>query len=266
MNFVITGATGTVGSILVNNLLHNQENVTVLMRNPGKKNFPDHVTKVQGDLSNALTWKDCLKEIDGLFLLLTPDGDPAIIQYAEEAKVKHIVALSDGTKYPTEEALYQSKLNWTMLFPVEFMKNTLVFWQESIRTQRIARTPFPDAKGALIHEADIAEVAEIVLCNAGHEKKSYYLTGAEISTPRLRIQAIAKAIHTPVQMIIQTEEEARTEYAGWGFSDALIDYAIESSKHPEPYMYTVLPTVFELTGHPARSFEQWTQEHAADFV
>lgn len=266
MNFVITGATGTVGGILVNRLLHNQENITVLMRNPNKKIFPNHVTKVKGDLSNAFIWKECLKGIDGLFLLLTPDGDPDIIQYAEEANVKRIVALSDGTKYSTEEALYNSKLNWTMLFPVEFMKNTLVFWQESIRTQHIARTPFPDAKGALIHEADIAEVAEIVLRNAGHEKKSYYLTGAEISTPRLRIQAIAEAIHTPVQMIIQTEEEARTEYAGWGFSDALIDYAIESSKHPKPYMYNVLPTVFELTGHPARSFEQWAQEHVADFI
>lgn len=266
MNFLITGSTGTVGSILVNNLLQNQENISVLMRNPDKKNFPDHVTKIQGNLSNALTWKDCLKEIDGLFLLLTPDGDPSIIQYAEEANVKRIVALSDGSKYPTEEALYQSKLNWTMLFPVEFMKNALIFWQESIRTQHIAKTPFPDAKGALIHETDIAEVAEIVLRNTGHEKKSYYLTGAEISTPRLRIQAISEAIHTPVQMVIQTEEEARTEYADLGFSDALINYVIESSKNPEPYMYTVLPTVLELTGHPARSFEQWAQEHAADFI
>lgn len=266
MNFLITGATGTVGNILVNNLSQKQENIVVLMRNPNKMAFSGNVTKVQGDLSNAFAWKDSLKEIDGLFLLLTPDGDPAIIQYAAEANVKHIVALSDGTRYPTEEALYQSKLNWTMLFPVEFMKNTLIFWQESIRTQHIARTPFPDAKGALIHEADIAEVAEVVLCNAGHEKKSYYLTGAEISTPRLRIQSIAEVIHRPVQMVIQTEEEARAEYAGLGFSDALIDYAIESNKHPEPYMYTVLPTVLELTGHPARSFEQWVREHATDFI
>lgn len=67
-------------------------------------------------------------------------------------------------------------------------------------------------------------------------------------------------------MVIQTEEEARAEYASLGFSDALIDYAIESNKHPEPYMYTVLPTVLELTGHPARSFEQWAREHATDFI
>lgn len=266
MNFVITGATGTVGSILVKNLLHRREHITVLMRDPGKKDFPAPIKKVRGDLSRASTWKDCLKDIDGLFLLLTPDGDPAIVQYAQEANVKHIVALSDGTTYPTEEALYRSKLNWTMLFPVEFMKNTLIFWQASIRAQQIARTPFPDAKGALIHEADVAEVAEVVLRNAGHERKAYYLTGAEVSTPRLRIQAIAEAIHRPVQMVVQTEAEARAEYAGWGFSDALIDYAIESAKHPEPYMYTVLPTVFELTGHPARSFAQWAREHAADFM
>lgn len=46
-----------------------------------------------------------------------------------------------------------------------------------------------------------------------------------------------------------------TGICGLGFSDTLIDYAIESNKHSEPYMYTVLPGVLELTGHPARSFK-----------
>lgn len=266
MKFFITGATGTVGSILVNNLLHNQDDITVLMRDPHKKNFPNCVTKIKGDLSNASTWKDSLQGIDGLFLLLIPDGDPSIVQYAKEANVKHIVALSDGTQYLTEKALYQSNLNWTMLFPVEFMKNTLIFWKESIRTQHVARTPFPDAKGALIHEADIADVAEVVLHNLGHEKKSYYLTGSYVTTPRSRIQTISKVINTPVEMIIQSEEEAREEYANLGFPSDLIDYAITSTKHPEPYMYTILPTVFELTGHPPRSFEQWVKEHINDFI
>lgn len=39
MNFLITGATGTIGNILVNNLLDNQENIAVLMRNSGKRLF-----------------------------------------------------------------------------------------------------------------------------------------------------------------------------------------------------------------------------------
>lgn len=65
-------------------------------------------------MSDAFTWKDCLKGIDGLFLLLTPDGDSAIIEYAEEDNVKHIVALSDGTKYSTEESKPKKKQEQNM--------------------------------------------------------------------------------------------------------------------------------------------------------
>lgn len=266
MRILVTGATGTVGGRLIDRLLQRQAEMTVLMRNPDKTDFPSSVKKIQGDLSNASVWADALTEIDCLFLLLIPEGDSKIIQYAENAGVKRIVALSDGTKYSTENALYHSKLGWTILHPVEFMKNTLTFWQKSIRADLTARTPFPDSKGALIHEADIAEAAEAVLCEPGHEGKSYVLTGPEVTTPRSRIADISRVLGKPIKMIVQSEAEAREEYAAWGFTPELIDYAIESSKNPDPYMYLVQPTVLELTGHAPRPFFQWVLEHKNDFA
>lgn len=266
MKILITGGTGTIGGLLAENLLQKQIEISVLMRDPDKKNFPSPVQKIKGDLSNVSAWESALTGITGLFLLLTPDGDPQMIQAAESAGIQRVVAISDGTKYPTEEALYQSNLNWTMLFPVEFMKNTLTFWQESIRNDLTARTPFPDSKGALIHEADIAEAAEAVLCEPGHERKSYVLTGPEVTTPRSRIADISLALGKKIEMIVQSEEEARAEYAAWGFPPELIDYVIKSSKNPAPYMYTVKPTVWELTGHAPRPFAQWAREHKNDFI
>lgn len=266
MRILVTGATGTVGGLLIDRLLQRQAEITVLIRNPNKTAFPSSIKKVQGDLLNASVWANALTEIDCLFLLLIPEGDSKVIQYAENAGVKRVVALSDGTKYPTENALYHSDLDWTILRPVEFMKNTLTFWQESIRADLTARTPFPNSKGALIHEADIAEVAEVVLCEPGHEGKSYVLTGPEVTTPRSRISDISRAIGKPIKMIVQSEAEAREEYAAWGFAPELIDYAIESSKNPDPYMYLVQSTVLELTGHAPRPFSQWAQEHKDDFL
>lgn len=266
MKILVTGATGTVGGSLVNRLLQRRADVSVLVRDPNKKIFPSEVKKVKGDLSNAGTWKTTLAEVDALFLLLTPDGDPDVIHFAENAGVKRVVALSDGTKYSTEGDLYRSNLNWTMLFPLEFMKNTLIFWQKSIREQLTARTAFPESKGALIHEDDIAEVAEIVLYEQGHEGKSYFLTGPEVITPKMRIEAIAEAIKKPIRMIVHSEGEARAEYLQMGLPLDLVNYAIESQKNPEPYMYTVQPTVLELTGHPPRPFSQWAQEHINDFL
>ena len=266
MKVLVTGATGTVGGYLTKSLLKKGIEVSALVRNPSRGDLPGGVWKVPGDLSDASSFQDALKGIDCLFLLLRPDGDPTVIQYAKAAGVSKIIGVSDGTKYPTEDALYQSDIPWTMLFPLEFMKNALIFWKDSIRYELTAKTPFPDSKGAQIHERDIADAAAAVILQEGHIGKSYYLTGPEIITPRSRIEDISRAIGRPVTMIVQTEQEARTEYASWGFSPELIDYAIESTKNPDPYMYSVQPTVEQLTGHPARTFAQWAQEHAADFL
>ena len=56
-----------------------------------------------------------------------------------------------------------------MLYPVEFMKNTLIFWKESIQYEGVSKTPLPDAKGAQIHERDIADAAVVAISEAGHE-------------------------------------------------------------------------------------------------
>lgn len=266
MKILVTGASGTVGSLVCKNLLTQNADVRVLVRNPRKFVFPAGVEVIQGDLSDADTCKGALAGVDIIFLLLTYDGDVRFIQYALEQGVKKIVAVQDGTVYPVETALRSSGIPYVMLHPVEFMKNALVYWQDSIRYEGVARTPFPDAKSAQIHEADIADVASIVIMGEGHEGKAYYMTGPEAITPRSRIEELSKAIGKPVKMVVQTEEEARMQYSEWGFTPELINYAIETSKNPEPYMYEVLPTVSKLTGHPARTFAQWAKEHAEDFI
>lgn len=64
MRILVTGATGTVGGRLIDRLLQRQAEMTVLMRNPDKTDFPSSVKKIQGDLSNASVWADALTEID----------------------------------------------------------------------------------------------------------------------------------------------------------------------------------------------------------
>lgn len=49
---------------------------------------------------------------------------------------------------------------------------------------------------------------------------------------------------------------------GDGGATPLVDYAIESTKHPEPYMYAIQSTVHDLTGHEP----QWAREYRKDFL
>lgn len=56
----------------------------------------------------------------------------------------------------------------------------------------------------------------------------------------------------------------REQYAA-GLRDQVIDDVIAYGADPPQVAYTVLPTVHEMTGRPAHSFEQWGAEHTDAF-
>lgn len=91
-------------------------------------------------------------------------------------------------KSPLEEAVAASGLGWTGLSPVEFMANALG-WAESIRTEGGVRELFPEAKSALIHEADIA-----ALTAEAHAGEEHWLTGPEIRTVPQKASVLGKAL------------------------------------------------------------------------
>lgn len=51
--------------------------------------------------------------------------------------------------------------------------------------------------------------------------------------------------------------------AGRGCSAEDIEFFVTMRTNPPEAGYTVLPTVQEVTGRPARTFAQWVREHAA---
>lgn len=266
MNVLVTGAFGSVGQHLVKQLIKKNISVRALSHTPQTLDNLHGAEIITGDLSNADTLINALSGIDCIFLLLTPYSDSRIIQYAQNAGVKKIVALSDGTMYPIEEALYASQLQWTMLRPVEFMKNSLTFWKDSIKNEGIARAPFPNSPSVKIHEDDIAEVAALTIIEDTHNKKEYYLTGPQVLTSLSMVKELSIVLEKPIQFIELTEEEARIEYKSLGFDDALIDFAIESGKNPQEYYYTILPTVEELLGRPAKTFAEWVIDNKEEFI
>ena len=266
MKVLVTGASGSVGGLVCQGLLEKGVETRVLIRDLNRAPQNQDITVFQGNLANAESCREAVTGVDVVFLLLTYDGDPGLARILKDVGVQKVVAVQDGTVYPIETALREIGIPLVMLYPVEFMKNAATYWCDSIRYECVARTPFPDAKGAPIHEADVADAALAVIMGDGHIGQSYCLTGPEVTTPRKRVGAISNAIGKSVRLEVQTEEEARSEYASWGFTPELIEFAITTSKNPEPYMYQVLSTVEDLTGHPARTFQEWAEDHREDFV
>ena len=271
MKILVTGATGTVGRNIVEQLAQVGHLVRALTRNPAKAKFPTSVEVVEGDLTNPATFASALEGVEGLHLINFGGDDYAMLQtgaeivaLAEKAGVKRVTVLRGGEESTVEQAVKQSSLAWTFLQPVEFMANMLE-WSHSIRAERAVRVPFGSRKTAIVHEADIAAVAAAALTEEGHAGKMYDITGGEILTPRDLLRTISQAIGRDLQFIELTEAQARAEWQAAGLPAEIIEFMLWVYGNTPVHGYTVTPVVAQVTGRPPRTFAQWATEHANDF-
>jgi uncharacterized protein YbjT (DUF2867 family) len=271
MKFLVTGATGTVGRHLVEQLNQAGHHVRALTRNPAKANFPDGVEVVVGDLMKPETLVSAMEGVTGLHLINFGGDDYARLQtgneimaMAKKAGVQRVTVLLGGEKGALEQAVETSDLAWTFLQPVEFMSGILD-WADAIRTEGIVRLPFSNRKTAIVHEADIASVAASALAEDGHGGKTYTITGPEVLTPREMVRIIGATIGRETQFIELTAAQAREKWRAQGYPDEVIEFFVWAHGSTPEIGYTVVPTVEQVTGHSARTFAQWVAEHADDF-
>lgn len=96
------------------------------------------------------------------------------------------------------------------------MSNTLT-WVDSIRSEGVVREPY-DFPSALVHEADIGEVAAIALLEDGRAGRAYNLTGPESLTPRDRIAILSRAIGRDIVFVPITHQQAVVRLMATGVS------------------------------------------------
>jgi uncharacterized protein YbjT (DUF2867 family) len=283
MTTLVTGATGTVGRSLVDQLVRAGEPVRALTRNPAAARFPDGVQIVGGDLADPTTLADALEGADRLHLFPYPDTAEEVVALARKAGVRRVTVLSSGSvtagydtdyQLPVEQAVEASGLEWTHLRPGEFAANRLALWGPSVRAERVVRWPFPDEAGVPIHEADVAAVAVLALLTEGHAGQAYDMTGPAVISVRDQVAAIGAAIGEEVRLEPVSREASLRQLqaqGGWAAANApfLLGYegfspGSEKPVFPEEEL-APLPTVQRLTGRPARSFADWARDHADDF-
>ncbi|MEV0386191.1 NAD(P)H-binding protein [Nonomuraea sp. NPDC050643] len=272
MTFLVTGATGTVGRLVVEELLEAGQRVRALSRNPAKAALPEGVEVVAGDLADPGSVAAAFEGVVGAHLINfagddyapLPDG-ARLVELAAEAGVRRVTVLGGRADGPLEQALAATDLEWTLLHPVEFMSNTLRWWAHTIRTEGVIKEPFGDRLSALVHERDIAAVAATVLVEGGHGGREYTLTGPEAITLREKVAILGTAIGTEVPFVELTVAQARAKWAADGMGEQTIEFLVSALGDTPEIGYTVVPTVREVTGRDARSFAQWASENADAF-
>ncbi|MFG3343159.1 NAD(P)H-binding protein [Glycomyces sp. NPDC048151] len=273
MRILVTGATGTVGSNVVEQLtaLDPTIQIRALTRN-AEATLPAGVEIAVGDLASPDTVADAFKDVDAVhFINFAGHGygalpDPAgLVALAEAAGVRRATVLGGVATGPLEQALAASAIETAYLHPVEFMSNAAMWWSAVVKAGEAIREPFGDRLSAMVHPADIAAVAAKALVDGGYDGQSLVITGPEVLTMQDKVQILSEAVGREIAFVELTVEEAHAKWRSEGMPEGVIAFLTEALGNTPEEGKTVADTVERVTGRPARSFAEWAAEHADAF-
>lgn len=179
MTILVTGATGRVGTQVVQQLVQRGASVRVLVRDPAKASFPAGVQVVQGDLLDVDALRTAFDGVNTLFLLNAVAGDEftqalITLNMARSCGVERVVYLSVlhsdrfvnvphfAVKQGAERMIEQMGFSATILRPAYFIDNELMV-KDVILNHHVYPMPIGGKGVAMIDVRDIAEVAAIEL-------------------------------------------------------------------------------------------------------
>ncbi|WP_116951682.1 NAD(P)H-binding protein [Jiangella endophytica] len=269
---LVTGATGNVGRPLVEQLLSAGHRVRALTRDPERAALPAETDVIAGNLEDARSLDVAFGGMDAAHVIgfdgagHSPlDRGEQLVETAVRKGVRRVTLLrGDPGKTGLERAVEASELAWTYLAPVEFMSNVLE-WADCIRAEGVVRHGFPDLRSAMVHDADVASVAATALTSEGHARQEYWLTGPEALTAPEKVAVLSEVLGRPIRFEELTRDQIVGQWREQGFSDEDVEFFLHLRTDPPEAGSTVLPTVEQVTGRPARTFAQWVAANRAAF-
>ena len=201
---LVTGATGQLGSYLINKLLEkvSHEEITALVRDENKAEALKNkgVQIIVGNYEDRASLVKAFKGIDKLYFISSSEMKSRVEQHenvvkaAVEAKVGHIFYTSvqrkseDGSSpsaiitndhVKTDEIIKQSELTYTILRHGLYSDILPMFIGDKVIETGTIFLPAADGKAAFASRKDMAEAGAILLTTNGHENKTYEISSVD---------------------------------------------------------------------------------------
>lgn len=272
MKILVTGATGRLGTKVVEALLKNvpANQLAVSVRNPEKAEGlrARGVEVRQGDFDRPDTLDAAFSGIDRL-LMISADGDNETrirqhtnaVAAAERAGVKFIAytslanaAESKNFLAPTHKATEEAILKTGI--PYSFLRNNWYLENESSSIQGVlAGAPWVTSAGSgkvgWALQQDYAEAAAVVLSGTGHENTIYELSG-KLLTQEEMASAVGSALGKEVPMHQVDDSTYADIMKGAGVPEFLLPFLVDIQKGIREGTLAVESNDFEkLLGRPA---------------
>lgn len=278
---LVTGATGSIGSLVVPKLAQLGGEVRVLVRDAAKaksKGLDAAGAEIcVGDFDKPETVTAAMKGVDTV-VLVTAAGPTAVkqataaIDCAKAAGVRKIVRISvvmPDERRPTDNVrqhseadakLQASGLAFTILRPHFFMQN-LFMSAGTIGQEGKMYWGMGDGKMSMIDVRDIADVAAKVAIDDEHDNAIYQLTGPATLTFREAAKEISDALGKAVDYVPippeAVEDSLRKMGMGDWFAEVMRDY---SKAYASGWGDFLSGDVEKVLGRKPRSFREFVRE------
>lgn len=287
MTILVTGANGTIGRQVVEQLARRGADVRALVRDTAKASFPDGVAVVQGDLLDVDSMRSALNGVSTLFLLnaVAPDEfTQALITLnaARAAGVNKLVYLSVihsdvyvnvphfAGKFGVERMIEQMGFAATILRPAYFINNDLMI-KDVVLGQGVYPMPIGSIGLAMIDARDIGEIAALELIRRETSNDDLpinrinlvgpqTLTGADVAV--IWSEVLARPIAYGGDDTARFEQSLRNFMPSW----MAYDMALMSERFLSDGMLPEAGDADRLTtllGRPLRSYRDFAVEVAA---
>lgn len=281
---LVTGATGKVGSALVEQLQAQQIPFRALAHTSASY---DRLNKQQVHAvlvpePNSTNVAAAFDDVDKLFLLTPSSPNQAatertFVDAARYANVQHVVKLSvlgaDAAAislaqfhHESEQYIQQSGIGYTFLRPNSFMQNVGTIDAPLIKEHSAIFNSAGEGKVSFIDARDIAAVAIAAFSDERHNGQAYDLTGPEALTYSEVTQKLTALLDRSINYVALSDDDYRAALLAAGLPDWYANGLTElyqSYRAGEGAAVTNL--VEQLTGRPARTFDAYLADHRALF-
>ena len=279
-SILILGATGNIGSYLVEQLAEAGHRVRVLVRDRQKaERIAALATPVLADLARPESLAPAFEGAERVFVLAptspeTESLERNAIDAALAAGAKRIVYVSNilaaegdpvdhyHAQGKHERRLASLNVESTILRPTRFMTHTPFVWSSVL--ERGLLLEGGAGRRTVVDTADVAAVALKALTEDGHEGQRYDLTSDDYFTAGELAEILSRALGREVAVFEGGVDALRAALLESG---APADYAPLMAGYSERVAagrFERTDTLGRLLGRPPRSYAQWLERNLPD--
>jgi uncharacterized protein YbjT (DUF2867 family) len=281
---LVTGASGTVGRAVLDEVRKSGEQFKAMYRTEGDaRSAPAGVATVVADFREKQSLRRALVDVQTVYLVCSPipelvELESNVIDACRESGVRYVVlnsALGAGD-YPksfpgwhrkVEDKLTASGLGYTIFRPNSFMQNILAYSAPSIRAQSAFYAAMGTAHTSFLDVRDIAVVVAKALASPSqHAGQVYELNGPEAVTNAELAERISRVAARPVNYVDIPEAAQRKAMQDSGMPEWQITALLELQQY-----YTggkggeVTDVLPRLLGRSPETLNEFLEEFKASF-